>query len=88
MVELLGPFDAGAMPGNGEWQAPLADHDGLGVEELLLLDALPVRQGVPARKLAVVAGLPVQRVLAGLGRLELNSLAVQDGTGWRRARRQ
>jgi hypothetical protein len=55
---------------------------------LLLLDALPVRQGATARKLAVVAGLPEQRVLAGLGRLELAALAVRDGTGWRRGRRQ
>jgi DNA processing protein len=86
-AELVGPLDA-ATADSGGWQAPLADHDGLGVEELLLLDALPVRQGATARKLAVVAGLPEQRVLAGLGRLELAALAVRDGTGWRRGRRQ
>lgn len=86
-AELAGPFEAAA-PDSGGWQAPLADHDGLGVEELLLLDALPVRQGVAAGKLAVVAGLPEQRVLAGLGRLELAGLALRDGSGWRRNRRQ
>ncbi|NKX49793.1 DNA-processing protein DprA [Arthrobacter deserti] len=86
-AELAGPVDAARQDGAGR-QEPPADHDGLGVEELLLLDALPVRQGVPVEKLAVVAGLPVQRVLAGLGRLELGALAVQDATGWRRGPRR
>ncbi|MFD1212793.1 DNA-processing protein DprA [Arthrobacter sp. GCM10027362] len=87
VAELLGPVDAAAGAENGGWQAQPADHDGLGVEDLLLLDALPVRRGVTAERLAVVAGLPVPRVLAGLGRLEIGSLAVQDATGWRRGRR-
>ncbi|WP_336714986.1 DNA-processing protein DprA [Arthrobacter sp. USHLN218] len=84
VAELAGPFDATGAPPQ---QEALADHDGLGVEDLLLLDALPVRQGVSIDKLAPVAGLPARSVLAGLGRLESRGLARQDGFGWRRARR-
>ena len=65
----------------------LADHDGLGVDDLLLLDALPVRRGSTVDKLSSVAGLPVRSVLAGLGRLEASGLAVQDSSGWRRGRK-
>jgi DNA processing protein len=84
VAELAGPMDAiGASP----QQEALADHDGLGVEDLLLLDALPIRQGVSIDKLAPVAGLPARSVLAGLGRLESRGLAQQDGFGWRRARK-
>ncbi|HEX2246550.1 MAG TPA: DNA-processing protein DprA, partial [Arthrobacter sp.] len=84
VAELAGPIDAGAAE---EQQAPLSDHDGLRVEDLLLLDALPVRQGTTVEKLSAVAGLPVRAVLAGLGRLEVMSLAQQDASGWRRQRR-
>ena len=63
-AELAGPLDAGAA---AEQQAPLSDHDGLSVEDLLLLDALPVRQGTTVEKLSAVAGLPMRAVLAGLG---------------------
>jgi DNA processing protein len=84
VAELAGPFDATGAPPQ---QEALADHDGLGVEDLLLLDALPIRQGVSVDKLAPVAGLPARSVLAGLGRLESRGLARQDGFGWRRARR-
>ncbi|WP_244250701.1 DNA-processing protein DprA [Arthrobacter crystallopoietes] len=83
-AELAGPLDAGAA---AEQQAPLSDHDGLSVEDLLLLDALPVRQGTTVEKLSAVAGLPLRAVLAGLGRLEIMSLAQQDSSGWRRHRR-
>jgi DNA processing protein len=83
-AELAGPV--GSAPGSGP-QEELADHDGLGVEDLLLLDALPVRRGSTVDKLATVAGIPVRKVLAGLGRLEAAGLAVQDAGGWRRGRR-
>ena len=65
-----------------------ADHDGLSVEDLLLLDALPVRSGTTIGKLASVAGLSLQGVRAGLARLELEGLAVRSESGqWRRGRR-
>ncbi|EMY35823.1 DNA protecting protein DprA [Arthrobacter crystallopoietes BAB-32] len=82
VAELAGPFDALA---SSTPQEVLADHDGLGVEDLLLLDALPVRKGVSVDKLVPVAGLPARTVLAGLGRLQARGLAAQDGSGWRRA---
>jgi DNA processing protein len=84
VAELAGPFEA---MGTSPQQEALADHDGLSVEDLLLLDALPIRQGVSVDKLAPVAGLPARSVLAGLGRLESRGLARQDGAGWRRARK-
>jgi DNA processing protein len=64
-----------------------AEHDGLNVEDILLLDALPVRSSSTTDKLAAVAGLSTAGVRAGLGRLELGGLAERtfDG-GWRRAR--
>jgi DNA processing protein len=64
---------------------PPSLHDGLAVEDLLLLDALPVRASSTVDKLAVVAGLSVSGVLAGLGRLESDGLAqrTEDG-GWRK----
>ncbi|WP_104088086.1 DNA-processing protein DprA [Arthrobacter sp. GMC3] len=59
-------------------------HDGLGVEDLLLLDALPMRSATTVDKLSVVAGLGVASVLAGLGRLELLGLAQRANSGWKR----
>ena len=65
-----------------------SDHDGLAVEDLLLLDALPVRSDTSIDKLASVAGLPVAGVRAGLARLELEGLAIRAGPdGWRRGKR-
>ncbi|MFT4469818.1 DNA-processing protein DprA [Arthrobacter sulfonylureivorans] len=83
-AELAGPVGSALESGT---QEKLADHDGLGVDDLLLLDALPVRRGSTVDKLATVAGIPVRTVLAGLGRLEAAGLAVQDAGGWRRGRR-
>ncbi|GAB3260624.1 DNA-processing protein DprA [Arthrobacter pigmenti] len=64
-----------------------ADHDGLNLEDLLLLDALPVRSGAPTEKLSSVAGLSHSAVLAGLGRLQLAGLAESSGGAWRRVKR-
>lgn len=67
---------------------PKAVHDGLTIEDMLLLDALPLRSGSPVEKLASVAGLSVPSVRAGLARLELEDLAARDGPEkWRRSRR-
>ncbi|MCQ2000465.1 DNA-processing protein DprA [Arthrobacter zhaoxinii] len=64
-----------------------AVQDGLAVEDLLLLDALPVRSGTTIDKLATVAGLSPPGVRAGLARLELEGLAVRTGADlWRRGR--
>ncbi|MBG0739115.1 DNA-protecting protein DprA [Paeniglutamicibacter antarcticus] len=62
---------------------PAATHDGLNVEDLLLMDALPARQGSPPEKLSSVAGLGIASVLAGLGRLELMGLAERIDGNWR-----
>lgn len=82
VAELTGTFVVEA----GEQHVELwALHDGLTVEDLLLLDALPVRASSTVDKLASVAGLSVPGVLAGLGRLETGGLAQRaDDGGWRK----
>lgn len=85
VAELAGPFMV--VSGEDRDEAP-ALHDGLTVEDLLLLDALPVRASSTVDKLAVVAGLSVPGVLAGLGRLETDGLAERtDDGGWRKRRK-
>lgn len=64
-----------------------SDHDGLNLEDLLLLDALPVKAAVQSEKLSSVAGLSHSAVLAGLGRLQLAGLAESAGGAWRRIKR-
>ncbi|ALE06400.1 DNA processing protein DprA [Arthrobacter sp. ERGS1:01] len=59
-------------------------HDGLGVADLLLLDALPLHSASTVEKISVVAGLGAASVLAGLGRLELMGLAQRSPSGWKR----
>ncbi len=81
--ELAGPSGELAVPGTN---GGTADHDGLTLEDLILLDALPVRSSSSVDKLAVVAGLSPEAVRAGLGRLNLLGLAVQEGGLWKRSR--
>ncbi|MHA7276823.1 DNA-processing protein DprA [Arthrobacter sp. Hz1] len=82
IAELAGPIGAMIVP---EPDQQVAVHDGLSVEDLLLLDALPVRASTTVDKLASVAGLSVRDVLAGLSRLDLSALAERtDDGGWRR----
>lgn len=69
-----------------ERAAPVAVHDGLSTEDLLLLDALPMRTGSSVEKLSTVAGLGTPAVQAGLGRLELLGLARRSDRGWARAK--
>ena len=52
-----------------------AVHDGLTLEDLILLDALPLRSTSSVEKLCTVAGLAPEAVRAGLGRLGLLGLA-------------
>ena len=94
VIELAGPIGGDSSSADAPPEAdapsgqPAAVHDGLTVEDLLLLDALPLRRGSPVEKLASVAGLSVPAVRAGLARLELEDLAVRDGPQlWKRSRR-
>jgi len=82
IAELAGPIGTEWAP---EPEQRAAVHDGLSVEDLLLLDALPVRASTTVDKLASVAGLGIRDVLAGLSRLELSVLAERTDDGrWRR----
>ncbi len=60
-------------------------HDGLTLEDLILLDALPLRTTTSIEKLTAVAGLSVDSVRAGLGRLGLLGLAESHRGGWKRS---
>jgi DNA processing protein len=64
---------------------PAAVHDGLTLEDLILLDALPLRTTSSVEKLSIVAGLSADSVRAGLGRLGLLGLAESHAGGWKRA---
>jgi DNA processing protein len=64
-----------------------ADHDGLTLEDLILLDALPLRSTSSVEKLTSVAGLSADSVRAGLGRLGLLGLAESEHGGWKRSRK-
>ncbi|WP_083435382.1 DNA-processing protein DprA [Pseudarthrobacter siccitolerans] len=59
-------------------------QDGLTLEDLILLDALPLRSTTSVEKLCSVAGLGPESVRAGLGRLGLLGLAVSERGGWKR----
>ncbi|MEB7505136.1 DNA-processing protein DprA [Arthrobacter koreensis] len=89
VLELADPFapvPAGGI--NPNHAGSSADHDGLRVEDILLLDSLPLRKAVPPQKLTAVAGLGAGAVRAGLARLELAGLARRTSEGlWQRAAR-
>lgn len=83
IAELASPSGDGlSEPGTGR----AAEHDGLTLEDLILLDALPLRSTTSVEKLCAVAGLSVESVRAGLGRLGLLGLAVSERGGWKRAK--
>lgn len=65
----------------------LAPGDGMGPMARRVLDALPLRSGVPAEALTRPAGLALGDLLACLGRLELAGFAVQHDGRWRRSSR-
>lgn len=60
-------------------------QDGLTLEDLILLDALPLRSTSSVDKLTAVAGLSAESVRAGLGRLGLLGLAESHHGGWKRS---
>lgn len=62
-----------------------AVQDGLTLEDLILLDALPLRATSSVDKLTSVAGLSAESVRAGLGRLGLLGLAESHRGGWKRS---
>ncbi|UVJ38082.1 DNA-processing protein DprA [Arthrobacter sp. CJ23] len=69
-----------------EQEGLAAAHDGLTLEDLILLDALPLRSTSSVDKLAVVAGLSPEAVRAGLGRLGLLGLAASERGAWKRSK--
>ncbi|NQD89268.1 DNA-protecting protein DprA [Paenarthrobacter sp. CM16] len=71
---------------SAERNADAAIHDGLSLEDLILLDALPLRAATSVEKLTVVAGLSPEAVRAGLGRLGLMGLANSERGAWKRAK--
>ncbi|AUZ35100.1 DNA-protecting protein DprA [Arthrobacter sp. PGP41] len=83
VAELAGPSGS-SLPEVRQGQA--AVQDGLTLEDLILLDALPLRSTTSVEKLSVVAGLGQESVRAGLGRLGLLGLAVSERGGWKRGK--
>jgi DNA processing protein len=81
VYELLAPV--GASLGE-EREGHAAIHDGLSIEDLLLLDALPLRSPTTIERLTASASLSPLQVRAGLGRLQLMGLCQQSAGGWRR----
>ena len=82
IAELVSPSGV-AMPPDKAGGAEV--HDGLTLEDLILLDALPLRTTSSVEKLATVAGLSPDSVRAGLGLLGLLGLAESRHGGWKRS---
>lgn len=83
VAELASPSGA-ALP--EQRQGAVQVQDGLTLEDLILLDALPLRSTTSVEKLSAVAGLGQESVRAGLGRLGLLGLAVSERGGWKRGK--
>ena len=83
MAELASPSGT-EMPEPRQGSAQV--QDGLTLEDLILLDALPLRSTTSVEKLCAVAGLGQESVRAGLGRLGLLGLAVSERGGWKRGK--
>ena len=64
-------------------ERPARPRDSLSDVAVRVLDACPVRTGVPPERLATVAGCDVLDVLRVLPSLELADLVEWTGTGWR-----
>ncbi|MDQ4502273.1 DNA-processing protein DprA [Sinomonas sp. ASV322] len=81
--ELLAPAGEGLPE---EETGRKAVHDGLSIEDVLVLDSLPLRSGASVDSIASVAGLSPGQVRAGLGRLQLLGLCTRAGEGWKRTK--
>lgn len=84
-LELLGTNSNAQHPAeepNPGKQAETRDYDGLPVQDLLLLNALPNRKARTIDELAVTAGLGIGSILGGLTRLTTRGLAERHGEGW------
>jgi DNA processing protein len=66
-------------------ERPVGPRDGLSDVARRVLDACPVRTGVPPERLAAIAGCDVLDVLRVLPALELADLVQWTGSGWRLA---
>ena len=75
------PQDLQAQQAGNDREEP-RDYDGLAIQDLLLLDALPVRSPRTADQLAALAGLGMGAILGGLSRLSTRGLAERSGSGW------
>ncbi|WP_448627370.1 DNA-processing protein DprA [Geodermatophilus sp. URMC 64] len=64
-------------------ERPTSARDGLSDVAVRVLDACPVRTGVPPERLAAIAGCDVLDVLRVLPALELAELVQWTGAGWR-----
>lgn len=64
-------------------ERPSTPRDGLSDVAVRVLDACPVRVGVPPERLAAVAGCDVMEVFKVLPALEVSGLVEWTGTGWR-----
>jgi DNA processing protein len=84
VVEAVGRLGADLAP---PVQRPTTPRDSLSDVAVRVLDACPVRIGVPPERLAAVAGCEVLDVLRVLPALELHELVEWTGTGWRVTRR-
>jgi DNA processing protein len=84
VLEVVGSFGADLAPAP---ERPVEPRDGLSDVALRVLDACPVRVGVPPERLAAVSGCDVLEVLRVLPALELADLVRWTGSGWRLAPR-
>jgi len=79
----VGPTPAVPITGGGG-SAAQGTHpaDGLAPREARVLDAVPLRRGVPAQSIARTAGAAVHDTIAALGRLHVLGLVQRTGDGW------
>ena len=80
VVQRVGALGADLAP---PVERPASARDSLSDVARRVLDACPVRTGVPPERLAAVAGCTVVDVLRVLPALELADLVEWTGTGWR-----
>ena len=68
----------------GAPRPPRAPEDDLDPEAYRVWSAVPVREGLTTDRLASVAGMPVPRLVAVLGALEVEGLVSRQGGTWRK----